>query len=233
MNDDQRTKLAIYDLDRTITRVPTWSLFLLFAARRIAPWRLATVPLLAPVALLRAAGVLHRDTLKQLMHRLLLGRALPPQVLAEVSEEFAEEFVERDILTGARRQIERDRADGWRIVIATAAHRFYAEPIARHLAITDVIATEASRSPEGDMLSTIAGQNCYGAAKQAMIAAWLTHQGIARETARLRFYSDHVSDRPTFDWVDDPVAVNAHAPLVRLAKSRGWRTLDWRRADQG
>jgi phosphoserine phosphatase len=43
----------------------------------------------------------------------------------------------------------------------------------------------------------------------------------------VRFYSDHVSDAPTFAWADEPVAVNAHGPLRALARARGWRIEDW------
>jgi phosphoserine phosphatase len=43
----------------------------------------------------------------------------------------------------------------------------------------------------------------------------------------VRFYSDHVSDRPAFEWSDEPVAVNPHAKLRRLAEQRGWTIEDW------
>lgn len=222
------TRLAIYDLDRTITRVPTWSPFLLYAARRLAPWRLAAIPLLGPVALLRAAGVLDRDELKQAMHRLLIGHRRQPAELARVADAFAERFVARHIYEGAARQMALDRAEGRRVVIATAAHRFYAGAIAARLGVNDLIATEAQRDGAGEVLSVINGANCYGAAKQAGIAAWLVAQGLDRDAVHIRFYSDHASDRPTFEWVDEPVAVNAHPPLARLARERGWEIMDWR-----
>ena len=43
----------------------------------------------------------------------------------------------------------------------------------------------------------------------------------------VRFYSDHASDEPVFDWSDEPVAVNPHARLARLAATRGWAVEDW------
>jgi phosphoserine phosphatase len=43
----------------------------------------------------------------------------------------------------------------------------------------------------------------------------------------VRFYSDHVSDRPAFEWADEPVAVNPHEKLRRLAEQRGWAIKDW------
>jgi len=45
--------------------------------------------------------------------------------------------------------------------------------------------------------------------------------------AHLRFYSDHSSDAPVFDWSDEPVAVNPHNRLAKLAKQRGWPVEDW------
>jgi phosphoserine phosphatase len=43
----------------------------------------------------------------------------------------------------------------------------------------------------------------------------------------VRFYSDHVSDQPAFEWADEPVAVNPHGRLRRLAEQRGWQIEDW------
>ena len=47
------------------------------------------------------------------------------------------------------------------------------------------------------------------------------------ERAHVRFYSDHASDAPVLLWSDEPVAVNPHDRLRRLAVTRGWRVEDW------
>ena len=39
------TDLAIYDMDKTITRVPTYTPFLVHVATRRSPWRLLLLPL--------------------------------------------------------------------------------------------------------------------------------------------------------------------------------------------
>jgi phosphoserine phosphatase len=61
-----------------------------------------------------------------------------------------------------------------------------------------------------------------------MIEAWMAGEGIARDDAHVRFYSDHVSDAPTLAWVDEPFAVNPHAKLRELALVKGWPILGWR-----
>ncbi|SEJ55924.1 HAD-superfamily subfamily IB hydrolase, TIGR01490 [Sphingomonas sp. OV641] len=227
MENSPPVSLAIYDLDRTITSLPTWTPYLLFAARRLRPIRFALLPAVAVSAAARALGIIDRDRLKEAMHRFLLGPSLSPQQLEPVSQAFAEWIVRAHIRPGARTQMEADRREGRRIVIATAAHRFYADPIARLLGADDLVATEASRGMTGDIQPLLNGPNCYGDAKQAMIAAWFARSGMNRADTHIRFYSDHASDRPTFDWVDEAVAVNPHRKLRAMAAERGWRVVDW------
>lgn len=222
-------RIAIYDLDRTLTSLPTWTPFLLFAARRLSPARLLLLPGVALAAGGRSAGFLHRDRLKEAMHRLLLGPAVPAERLNDVAEAFAEWLVRRHVRPGAREQIAADQAEGRRIVIATAAHRFYAEPIARRLGIADLVATKARHDEQGRVLPTLDGANCYGTAKQAAILRWFAGTGFDRARTHVRFYSDHATDQPTFDWADEAVAVNPHARLRTLAAARGWRIADWGR----
>jgi phosphoserine phosphatase len=73
----------------------------------------------------------------------------------------------------------------------------------------------------------IAGENAYGEAKMRMIAGWVEKSGLKGVHGHVRFYSDHVSDRPAFEWADEPVAVNPHGKLRRLAEERGWAIEDW------
>ncbi len=229
-NDDMAAsmhRIAIYDLDRTITRIPTWTPFLLHAARTRAPWRLALAPVVVAAMLGYRARLYDRRALKQVMHRLLVG-PLPQAQADAVAASFADRFVARHIYPQARAQIAEDRAAGYRVVVATAAHRFYAARIARALGIGDVVATEAVVDADGRVTSRIDGTNCYGADKLTMIQAWLAAQGIARSDVYIRFYSDHATDAPTLDWADAAIAVNPDAKLKALAQARGWPILDWR-----
>ena len=43
-------RLAIYDMDKTITRRPTWTRFLIHYAQRQAPWRLGLLPVAGALA---------------------------------------------------------------------------------------------------------------------------------------------------------------------------------------
>lgn len=222
-------RLAIYDMDKTITHAPTWVSFLISAAQDQAPWRLGLLPAAGAVALAYGARLIDRATLKQISQRLLLGHTMTPEMAARAAAGFAHRIAHSGIFAGARVQIAADRADGYRLVMATASYRFYATAIAERLGFDAVIATESRIGANGSVLARIEGQNCYGAAKLAMIEGWLRAEGIARAEARIRFYSDHVSDAPTLAWADEPFAVNAHGPLRKLAGARGWPIVDWER----
>ena len=220
--------LAIYDMDKTITATPTWTRFLLHAARTRAPWRLALLPAVGVAGLAYAAKRIDRGALKQVAQRLMLGRTLCPVELERVAEGFAAHEAEHGVLHGARARIAADRAAGYTLVMATASHAYYAGAIARRLGFDHVVATQAKRDARGHLLSLLEGDNCYGPAKLRMIERWMADEGIERGDAHVRAYSDHVSDAPLLEWADEGFAVNAHGPLLALARTRGWPALDWR-----
>lgn len=222
------TELAIYDMDRTITRRATYTPFLLHAARMRAPWRLVALPLVLLSMLAYVLRLISRGRLKEINHALLLGRRVAPADLARVAESFAEATLAHNIAPGARERIAADKAAGRRLVLATASYRLYAQPIGERLGFDDVIATDSVVGADGYILARIAGENNYGPAKLRMIEAWMAREGLVRADCRIRFYSDHASDAPVFLWADEPIAVNAHERLARMAHAHGWPALDWR-----
>jgi len=219
------TDLAIYDMDRTITRFATYTPFLIHCAMHRAPWRLLAIPLVIGSMLLYLAKLIDRGRLKEINHRLLLGSETHPEVLGPLVDSFAQATLRNNIRPGARDAIARDHAAGRRVVMATASYRFYARGIAEALGFDDTIGTNSVLGLDARVHAKIDGQNCYGPAKLRMIEAWLAAEGIER--GHVRFYSDHASDAPVFEWADEAVAVNPHARLRRLAAERGWPVEDW------
>ena len=224
-----KSALAIYDMDRTITRRATYTPFLFHAAISLAPWRLVLLPAVLLATMLYAIRLIDRGRLKEVNYRLLVGRGIPAERLEPVIQRFAERQVATNIMPGARASIAADRAAGRRLVMATASYRLYAAAIAQRLGFKDVIATETRLDAGGRIIARIEGSNCYGDSKLAMIQAWLEREGIEREAVHIRFYSDHVSDAVVHRWSDEPVAANAHDRLLRVARAEGWEVLDWRR----
>ena len=219
--------LAIYDMDRTVTRRATYTPFLLHCAWRRAPWRLVLLPFVLASMLAYVARLIDRGELKEINHRLLLGGRVHPTELSPLVESFAEKQLATNIRPGARKALARDKNEGRRVILATASYRLYADAIAQRLGFDDVIGTGSIIGLDDRVHAKIAGENCYGPAKMRMIADWVANSGLQETCGHVRFYSDHVSDQPVFDWADEPVAVNPHGRLRRLAERRGWAVEDW------
>lgn len=219
--------LAIYDMDRTVTKRPTYTPFLLHCALQRAPWRLLLLPFVLFSMLAYLLRLIDRGRLKEINHHLLLGAHIHPRDLQPLVDSFANSQVARNIRPGARKAITRDKAEGRRVILATASYRLYADLIAARLGFDDVIGTGSVIGLDERVHAKIAGENCYGAAKMRMIADWVEKAGLKGVHGHVRFYSDHVSDQPAFEWSDEPIAVNPHGKLRRLAEERGWAIENW------
>ncbi|HEY1144223.1 MAG TPA: HAD-IB family hydrolase [Sphingomicrobium sp.] len=219
------TDFAIYDMDRTVTRRATYIGFLLHCAVRRAPWRLLLLPIVLVAMVAYVTKLIDRGRLKEICHRLLLGHKRHPHELEPLVASFADRTAVANVRPGALAAIARDKAEGRRIVMATASYRLYAEAIGKRLGFDDVIGTGSIIGLDSRVHAKIDGENCYGPAKLRMVEDWLVKSGFER--GHVRFYSDHASDAPVFEWADEAVAVNPHDRLKRLAAERGWAVEDW------
>lgn len=221
-------RIALYDLDRTVLATPTFTSFLIFAARKAAPWRLLMMPIWLLAMLGHAAGFYDRDRLKPVGIALFLGRRIDPARMQWLARAFADRRIPSDIQPGAYAAIERDRAEGFIQILATAAPEFYAAELADHLGFRHVLATRHRRGDDGRWLSAIAGTNCYGAEKRRRVEQWLSDQAIDRAACHIRFYTDDISDAPTLEIAHQGYAVNPGRKFAQAARLHGWNIVDFR-----
>ncbi|WP_428630770.1 HAD-IB family phosphatase [Sphingopyxis sp.] len=226
------TRVAIYDLDRTVLRKPTFTLFLLWAAWDEAPWRLLLLPALAALMIGYALRLYGRDRFKPAAIRLMLGRSLTPARAAGLADRFAAWRVPRDVPPGAYACIARDRAEGYQLLMATAAPEFYAAAIADALNFDAIVASRHRRDSAGNWLPVLDGPNCYGAEKALRVTEWLDAHAPGG-AAHIRAYSDHLSDAPTFALADESWLVGRGDKFVRLAARHGWHSADFEDAAAG
>jgi HAD superfamily phosphoserine phosphatase-like hydrolase len=218
-------KVAVYDLDRTITVHGTYTPFMLHCVTRRAPWRLVFVPVVLTAMLMYVFKLIDRRILKSWMLALLLGRC--PRVAATALAGSFYDTLQNTggIRPGALQQIAKDRADGFTLVLATASFDFYAEVIGARLGFETVVATRSVWDVQDRLVAAVDGDNCYGAAKLAMLTVAI---GTA-PTDRV-FYSDHHSDAPCFAWAGNGEAVNPTPKLANMAAGLAITIVDWNKA---
>lgn len=221
-------RIALYDLDRTVTRAPTFTPFLVHMAASGNPLRLLAVPLWVLAMLGYKAKFYGRKPLKQFGLRLLVGREVRNAALQSQIDAFVARQLAHNIQPGARAKIAADRAAGVRLVLVTAAPEIYAEALAQALGFEACIATRHQRDGAGNLLALIDGENNYGGHKVARVEDWLEGQGLARADCHLTAYTDHASDAPILNYADTGVLVGRYAKV-----QRGWAQVDWSAPEQG
>lgn len=112
-------------------------------------------------------------------------------------------------------------------VIITATNSFITAPIAAELGVPHLIATEPEQV-DGRYTGRVSGLPCFREGKVAKLDAWLRQNRL--EPAETWFYSDSHNDLPLLERVTHPTAVNPDEVLTRVARDRGWPTLQLRLA---
>ena len=182
--------VAAFDLDGTLTRRDTLKPFLVraFGWPRVA-W---TFLRLAPWALRVAAGRARVDDFKVRAIRRLFAGA-DPERLRAVGRAHARAIQAR-LRPAALARIEWHRAQGHRLVLASAAVDLYVEPLATALAFDHVVCTRLAlvAGAAGERYDgTLAGEDCTGAGKVRLIEAVL---GPISQF-ELHAYGDSAGDR--------------------------------------
>jgi phosphatidylglycerophosphatase C len=219
--------IAIYDLDKTITRRPTFTHFLLFYARRTSPFRLVALPIWVCALIGYRIGLYGRKPLKQFGIALFMGRYLDALHVGEIAKQFVSDVVMHDIQPGAAAAIAKDRDQGHILVIASAAPAFYTAEIAARLGFDAFVATQQITCGDAGISHRIDGENCYGPEKLKMVRNWFDNQGWKRSDCYISVYSDHASDAPLMEWADSAYLVNPSAKLRRLAEQKKWQVRDF------
>jgi HAD superfamily hydrolase (TIGR01490 family) len=214
-------RAALFDMDRTLVRVETASLYVRHQRRMgQAGWRDG-----ARVAWWVAQytlGVVDAARVTELALATVAG--LPEAAMASRCDEFFRLYAERHVGHAARAAVRRHRAAGDLTAVVTAASPYAARPLARMLGIGHVVASELEVS--GHRLTGRAVPPlCYGEGKLARARAFAAAAGF--DLAAATFYSDSISDLPLLLAVGEPVVVNPDPRLRREARARRWRVEAW------
>ena len=215
-------RAALFDMDRTLVRKETATLYVRYqhaigeATRR---------------DLLRAFYWVAQYTMGMIDAPSVAARALrtlegtPEMALAARCDDFFRRHVETHVCDLGRRAVERHRERGDLLAIVTGASPYAARPVARHLGIPHVVASELEVDGHGLFTGRFVDPLCFGTGKIVLARRLAEEHGFVLEDST--FYSDSFTDLPLLEAVAEPVVVNPDPRLERIAKKRGWRTELW------
>lgn len=215
------TATAIFDLDRTITRAPTWTRFLIFVNWKRPLFWLYLLRIMAHGAVYKL-GFATRDAVKVTSLK-TLSHLSQDEAKAAAAAFIAKE-VRMGLWPGAVEAINWHAARGDRLIIATASVDLVADELASALGFHEVIATRLDWTGAG--APHLSGANCYGEEKMRRIQA----QGFQHSSFA---YSDHVSDLPMLLNSDRPIAVNPSSGLRKAARKHNMTIVDFNSVEIG
>ena len=213
--------IAIFDLDRTLTKRGCFTPFILYVAIR-RPHRLLSFHRIILAALCNIVGVYQRGDIKLLMWREVLG-GLDREEVETLGNSFAKIWIQNTLRRQTKKNIKKHQKAGDRLILATAAMDIIADPIGRTLGFDDIISTRTHWTAEGRVSGNFDGRNCYGEEKLRRVKLTLGDLATSKTSA----YSDHITDLPVLLWAEIGIAVNPHRPLQDAAGRHGLRIENW------
>ncbi len=210
--------IDFFDVDHTLTRRSSGGRFILAAIRRrVLPRHLLFV--LAWYSLLYRLGLFQPAEYGEGFPHL---RGISRDTLERIARESFERSLRHDLFPAAREIVERQRAAGRRVMLATSSLDFIVQPLAEHLLVDGVLATELEFEA-GRCTGRIRGLPMFRGGKMERVLSFLASEGVRAQDCS--FYSDSIYDLPLLESVGNPVAVNPDVSLRRVARRRGWRIM--------
>lgn len=204
--------IALFDLDGTLIAWDCQLLFRHFVLRQ-EPWRGIFLPLF--LGLVPFAGLLGTARMKRVFLSYLWR--ITPAKLADYSRDFAKSVLPA-IYPELREQLERQRAAGHFLILASASPEFYVAEIGRELGFDLALGTPVASGPLFPALV-----NHKGAAKVARLQDTLPPAYF--EKGKLRHghgYTDSRADLPMLALCESATVVNPSPALAALAAQSGW-----------
>lgn len=152
-------------------------------------------------------------------------RGLGEATLRGWTEEWYAASVKRHAAPGATAVIEHHRAAGHPTILITSSSSWTADEAIAQFGIDHAIGT-SFESEAGMLTGRVVAPICYGRGKVTLAERFAEEHGI--NLAKSFFYSDSITDLPLLERVGEPRVVHPDPRLARVAKQRGYTTLDWR-----
>lgn len=213
-------KLAVFDLDGTLSRRDTFASYMAGFLRR-HPARLRGVPGALAAVAGYCLGILDRGSLKSRIIRAFMGGELRREI--EVwSHEFSTRLMDHGMRREALAVLQGHRQEGDYLILLSASPDLYVPEIGRLLGVDRVICTRIRF--EGDRLDGgLLSPNRRGAEKLRCLEA------LRKEfpDASISAYGNAASDIEHLAAADRPMLVNAGTRLRRKATLLGIRVGAW------
>lgn len=161
--------------------------------------------------------------------RELLFSALTDKPVAEIDAEIMNVYnkkIAHRVRPGARRELERVRAEGLVPILASASFKPMTVAIVEELGFAGHVST-VMEERDGYYTANVVGVPVQGPEKLRRLRAYCDERYGEDGWVLERAYSDHYSDIPLLDAARTAIVTDPDAILKAYAGARGWEIVDW------
>ena len=215
-----KTYIVFFDLDKTLLSVNSGKELILLAHKK---GLMATCDLIRAIILAIIFKLKLRNPVivTKLMAKWLKG--ISEKELSNLSGQLVEQSLIGKIRPSMIREIELHKKKGAYIVLLSAALPYICEPIAKHLAIDDVICSNMETA-KGMFTGKPLGNICIGEEKEIRARQYCNKKSFQMQTAYA--YGDSYTDLFILKSVGNPVCVAADKKLRKSSEKNAWKVID-------
>lgn len=197
-------KLAIFDVDYTLTKRETFIELYMFMLKK-NPRLVLHLPRTLKIAFFYLFKVYDAAKAKETFGKFL--NDIDEKGMQDIVKEFYDEKLSRILYKDAIDTIKKLKAEGYKIYLISASPEIYLNELYNIKEVDKIIGTRFAYE-NGKFRSKIQGENCKGEEKVRRLKEVLNEENIEVDFKNSYMYSDSLSDLPLFKLVGNPYLIN-------------------------
>ncbi|AVP54273.1 HAD-IB family hydrolase [Clostridium tetani] len=212
----EKTKLAIFDVDFTLTRRETLVEFYYFLLKK-KPSLIKNLPRSIKGGFLYLIKIYDAGRAKEEFISFIRG--ITEKEMEEIVKEFYEKRLKNILYSDALATIKNFKKEGYKIYLISASAEFYLKELYNIKEVDKIIGTRFEIK-NGKYTGKIYGENCKGEEKVLRLKKYLKQEGLDVDFKKSYMFSDSLADLPLFRAVGNPYLINfkkEHETIKRLS----------------
>ncbi|MDU2491105.1 MAG: HAD-IB family hydrolase [Clostridium celatum] len=197
-------KLAIFDIDYTITRKETLMEFFKYLVSKDIK-NIKFLPRALYSGLMYGVKVYDERRVKECFLKFIEN--IDEAELAKLTKSFYDERISKILYKDAVEMIKKLKKEGYMVILISASPEFYVKEFYAIREVDLIIGTKFTFK-DGKFIRKMHGNNCKGEEKVRRLNEVLKEKNIKVDFKNSYMFSDSLSDKPLLDLVGNPYLIN-------------------------